>query len=148
QPLSLKLKQPGLRFIIERAEELAPVSTQNFAGLISLARGGLANGWGAGVYRFTDTDLAGFPFGAQDLAPFYDALSVELGIAGAQDDLTPWFGEDAALLPPLPCTALAAQLLERYAARRAELTGAGLHLGHTRLAVLTRPHRGRPAYRH
>src|SRR5688572_24982194 len=74
-PISLKLKSPYMSYIVRDWQRLSPVVSDSFHGVLSLAKGGLANGWGAGVYRFTDRDLAGFPFDAGALRPFYDELT-------------------------------------------------------------------------
>src|SRR4051812_23490254 len=52
--LSPKLKGPLMRFITRDSQKLTPVMSENFYSIISLAQGGLANAWGAGVYEFTD----------------------------------------------------------------------------------------------
>src|SRR5262245_53734669 len=70
--ISLKLKSPFMSFIVRGARELTPVVGEGFGGVVSLARGGLANAWGAGVFRSTARDLHGFPIAAADLAPCFD----------------------------------------------------------------------------
>lgn len=143
---NLKLKSPYMNYIIRDWERLAPMAAQAFEGVISLAKGGLANGWGAGVYRFTDEDLAEFPFGYEALAAEYDALTEHVGVSGANDDLQPWFHKDEGLMPPMRLSRMAADLLERYERRRGDFNAQGVYLGRARLAVLTREHRGRAAY--
>src|SRR5262245_35869165 len=68
-PISLKLKSPYMSYIARDARRLTPIAGDPFGGVVSLARGGLANAWGAGVFRYTDRDLAGFPITASALAP-------------------------------------------------------------------------------
>src|SRR5262249_50734297 len=79
---SLKLKAPRPAFVIAESGRLTPVHSVSFKAAISLAQGGLANAWGAGVYRFNDRDLEGFPIRAIDLAPYYDSLASHIGISG------------------------------------------------------------------
>ncbi|HEY5999690.1 MAG TPA: GMC oxidoreductase [bacterium] len=146
--VSLKLKSPGMAYVIRDGERLAPVLSEGFEATISLAEGGLANAWGAGVYRFTDEDLAGFPIRAADLEPHYDELTRLIGISGESDDLDPWFGGAAGLLPPLRLSGIAADVSARYRRHLPEFRRRGIVVGRPRLAVLTREHRGRPAYRH
>jgi choline dehydrogenase-like flavoprotein len=141
-----KLKAPGMKFIVERAARLAPVATDGFDATLSFAAGGLANAWGAGLYRATDRDLKDFPIAARDLDPYYDALTEKIGLSGADDDLGRYFGPARGLLPPLDLDANGAALLRRYARRRVALNATGFYLGRPRLAVLTRSHAGRPAY--
>jgi choline dehydrogenase-like flavoprotein len=146
RPISLKLKSPFMNFVVQDSRRLAPVISQTFEGAISLAKGGLANAWGAGVYRFTEQDLRGFPISAADLQPYYEAAARHIGVSGANDDLEPYFGHDDALLPPLRLSQLFADLLARYKRKRAYFEREGLFIGRPRLAVLTEPRNGRAAY--
>ena len=88
-PISLKLKAPQADYIVQGWRELTPIVSQAFEGVLSLSKGGLANGWGAGVYRFTDSDLRGFPVCQAELRPFYDEITRLIGVSGANDDLEP-----------------------------------------------------------
>ena len=146
KPVSLKLKAPMMKYIADGAESLSPVRSGNFGAVMSFAAGGLANAWGAGVYRFTSRDLDGFPVRQSELDPFYDDLTRHIGVSGANDDLTSFFGEDPGLQPPVELSRFAADLLAAYRRRRSRFAAMGVSIGRTRLAVLTRPHRGRQAY--
>src|SRR5262249_15966687 len=77
--LSPKLKAARMQFIRAGAARLAPLQAEGFDAALSFAAGGLANAWGAGLYRATDRDLQCFPIGARDLDPFYDALTEKIG---------------------------------------------------------------------
>ena len=132
-----KLNAPNMAFITQDAETLSPVETIDFDPIQSFARGGLGNGWGAGLYRFTDDDLAGFPIRAADLAPHFDALTHEIGISGADDDLAPYFGATAGLLPPLKLSYNAEKVYAGYRRKRETLARRGLVLGRPRLGVLS-----------
>jgi choline dehydrogenase-like flavoprotein len=146
--LSPKLKAPRMNFVIDDAERLSPVASRNFEAVMSFAAGGLANAWGAGLYRAIDRDLAGFPIGARDLESYYDAITDKIGISGADDDLSRFFGAARGLQPPLRLDSNGATFLARYGRRRAALNRAGLYVGRPRLAVLTRAHDGRSAHRY
>lgn len=146
--LSPKLKAPQLRYVTDRWQTLSPVRSDGFEATMSFASGGFANAWGAGCYRFTDAELRGFPFGASALEPFYDEATEHIGISGRDDDLTPSFGSTTALLPPLELDAGGHGLMRRYRSRRAHFHRRGVRIGHPRIAVLTRAHRGRDAYRY
>jgi choline dehydrogenase-like flavoprotein len=146
EPVSLKLKSPLMRYIIDDARALAPVHSQNFDATMSFAAGGLANAWGAGVYRFTTRDLDGFPVSKQELEPFYDELTEHMGVSGANDDLAPSFGNDPALQPPIRLSRFASDLHAGYRQKHELFAKLGVSIGRTRLAVLTEPHRGRPPY--
>jgi choline dehydrogenase-like flavoprotein len=144
--LSPKLKAPRMKFVIDDAARLSPVASRNFDAVMSFAAGGLANAWGAGLYRCNDRDLAGFPIGARDLESYYDAITDKIGISGAEDDLSRFFGAARGLQPPLRIDSNGATFLARYRRRREALNRAGLYVGRPRLAVLTRDHDGRAAY--
>jgi choline dehydrogenase-like flavoprotein len=144
--ISLKLKAPFMSYIVRDWERLMPVQSRNFEAVASFALGGLANAWGAGVFRFTPRDLDGFPIAAGDLEPFYNEIAAHIGISGARDDLEPYFGAEPQLLPPMRISLLASDILERYRARKAYLQGQGITMGRSRLAVLTVAHNGRMPY--
>jgi choline dehydrogenase-like flavoprotein len=142
----VKLTSPNFEYVTRDAALLGPVDAQGFQPVQSFAAGGLANAWGAGLYRFTDDDLAGFPIKARDLDPYSDILTEEIGICGAPDDLTPFFGSPQGLLPPLRLSHNAASLYRRYERSREKLNPRGFYIGLPRTAVLSQPYDGRPAY--
>ena len=144
--LSPKLKAPLMRFVTETPDGEEGLVSEGFAAVRSFAKGGLANAWGAGVFRYDDQDLAGFPFAAAELDPFYDELTRSIGVSGEADDLTPFFGSTADLQPPLPLSWLAAGFLGRYKRRRGHFVRHGIHVGRLRSAILTRNHGARPAH--
>jgi hypothetical protein len=92
---------PPRQFIHRDTDRLTPVRTDTFVGLESLALGGLAAGWGAVAVQFDDRDMAGYPVGAKDLAPHYEAVSARIGISGTRDDLLPFYGDTPSLQPAL-----------------------------------------------
>ena len=145
-PISLKLKSPQMQYIVRDWNRLSPIISNTFGGVLSLAKGGLASGWGAGVYRFNARDLRGFPIGEEDLRESYNDVESHIGVCGANDDLEPYFGGDTALLPPLPLTDFYARFLTHYQRARPQFKREGAAVGHSRLAVLTEPRNGRAAY--
>jgi choline dehydrogenase-like flavoprotein len=140
-----KLTPPRMQYVTRDAERLSPLRQDGYAAVQSFAAGGLANAWGAGLYRFNQRDLTGFPLRAADLSPYYDRLSAEIGISGDADDLLPFYGSEPGLQPPLRLSEKARWLLARYQRRRAALNGRGVFLGRPRSAVLTEPKPDRPA---
>ena len=140
-----KLNAPNMAFVTRDAERLSPVDATDFAPIQSFALGGLANAWGAGLYRFVDADLRGFPIRAGDLAPYFDRLAAEIGISGADDDLTPFFGEPGGLQPPLRLSHNAGTAYGRYARKRTGFHRRGIHIGRPRVGVLSIERDGRPA---
>ena len=139
---------PPRLFIPADAERLMPVDSTTFSATESLAKGGLAAGWGAGVFPFDDDDLSDAPIGRKDLEPHYEIIAERIGVSGGHDDLMPFLGECRAMMPPLELDSAAERVMARYAQRRERLHRQRLYLGGTRLAVCSRPHRGRGAHRY
>jgi len=141
-----KLKAPGMRFVTDRSESLSPIRSERFDARVSLARGGLANAWGAQCYRYDDQDLESFPIRYEDLRRFYDTLTRHIGVNGTEDDLADAFVDASDLLPPMRTTKLTDRLLDHYATHRAHYSRLQIKIGRPRLAILTREHDGRPRY--
>ncbi|HVR75170.1 MAG TPA: GMC oxidoreductase [Planctomycetota bacterium] len=134
---------PPRRFIHRDTQVLTPLTSSTFAGMESLALGGLASGWGAVAVQFDDADLASCPIKRRDLAPHYEAVAARIGISGARDDLLPYYGDCSTLQPPLDLDLGSELLLRRYSSRRERLNRRGLFLGRARLAALSRDLGGR-----
>jgi choline dehydrogenase-like flavoprotein len=114
------------------------VSSRGFDPLFSFARGGLAEVWTGGCYPFNAAELAAFPFGYQELAPFYDLVAKRIGISGVRDDLADFIPIHDHLMEPLRLDHHSSLLLERYGQVRSRLqTQLGAHLGRARVAVLS-----------
>ena len=134
---------PPRGFIAQDTERRLPFHSQSFAITESLARGGLAAGWGAGVFPFDDHDLAPAGLTRAELAPHYDAVAERIGVSGAGDDLLPFLGELAGTMPALAIDSGAERVLAHYAKRGSELNARGFWLGRARLAACSQEHRGR-----
>ncbi len=144
--ISFLLTMPKYAFVRAETHRLLPVEQHNISVVQSLARGGLANAWGAAAYRYTRADLEAYPIAASDLDPYYDVLTRELGINGQEDDLTPFFGSTDHLLPPVQLGANSAAILRKYQRRRSPMNRLGVFVGRMRSAVLTEDRPGRSAY--
>lgn len=134
---------PPRQFITKDVDELAPIDTNGFFALTSLALGGLTRGWGAGAFQYSAADMRDYPISRDDLVPHYEKVAERIGISGDRDDLLPYEGELKAMLPPLELDRNAATILEKYNRHRRELNAAGLFIGKPRLAALSRAYRGR-----
>lgn len=108
--------------------------------------GGRTNVWGRQSYRFSDADFRAasrdgvgidWPFGYDELAPYYDLVEEYVGISGKPegDPMIP----DGRFLPPMPMTCPERAFADRIGERFGRLVTIG------RVANLTRPHRGRAA---
>jgi hypothetical protein len=146
-----KLRASALRHVMQgEAFDVTGAAGQLLVrGRGSWAAGGMANVWGAQLLRYTQEDLAeagDWPIGAADLAPHYAELQAHIGISGAVDDMDSFLGAADPLQPPVPMGCAAQYLLDKYTSQRKGRGVVGLRLGRPRLAVLTQPHRGRPAH--
>lgn len=135
--LPARLAAPGFQFITEGTDQYLPLREQGFSALQTLSKGGLGNAWGAGSYRFTDQDMKGFPIGPADLDPYYAKLTDEIGISGADDDLTPFFGSTEGLQAPLRLSRNAQDLERKYRAKKSKLNARHFFMGRPRFAILT-----------
>ena len=144
--VSLKLKRPLFNFVNE-TPPCAPVDAlSSFNTFLSYARGGLANAWGAGVFRFNDSDLKYFPYSYSDLLPHYKVLNDIIGISGTTDDLYQYLGNAENLLPPLRLSGVSDRVLQRYHRRRHIWEDAQVTLGRLHLAILSQNYKNRTSY--
>ncbi|MGD8415160.1 MAG: hypothetical protein PVF33_13055, partial [Candidatus Latescibacterota bacterium] len=142
--MPVKLTTPNMEYVTKNASQLCPIDEDSFSAIQGFAKGGLANAWGAGLYRFTNQDLEGFPIRETDLTPHFDKLTKEIGISGIDDDLTPFFGSTQHLLPPVRLSHNIRKLYSRYKSKKKHFEGE-LYMGHSRTGILTEPKDGRPA---
>jgi choline dehydrogenase-like flavoprotein len=110
-----------------------------FAPIYSFGAGGLAEAWTGGCYPFNDSDFKDFPFGYQEVAPYYAKVAANIGITGANDDLASVFPLHGGLMEPLDLDEHSAALLETYKLHRGYLKEKfGCLMGRTRVAALSR----------
>ncbi len=127
---------PSKGYVFRRPEEVQ-IEERAFRPLVSFARGGLAEAWTGGSYELRDDELVDFPFPASDLRPHYATVAARIGVSATADDLQAFSPLSAAYQPSLPADAHSADLLRRYASRRARLQAQGIALGRSRVAVLS-----------
>ncbi|MBS0340806.1 MAG: GMC family oxidoreductase [Proteobacteria bacterium] len=127
------------RFVFRRAMERLRSGGDSFAAIESLARGGLAEAWGAGAFPFTPHELRCAGLDPAEMAPHYEAVARLIGISGGNDDLAPWCGALSPLQPALAPDHNAAALLSTYARRKPRIEELGMRLGRPMLAVLSQP---------
>lgn len=106
--------------------------------LISFAAGGLAECWTAGAYTFDDDDLAEYPFGNAELAPYYAKVAQRIGVAGRADDLSGFLPVHEQLAEPIALNDASAALLAKYERKRHRLHSRHkVRLGRSRQAALS-----------
>jgi choline dehydrogenase-like flavoprotein len=138
-----KITAPRMAFVTKEADTLSPLNSSGFHAIQSFAAGGLSNAWGAGLYQYTDDELKDFPIKASDLTPYYDTLTREVGISGADDDLTRFFGSTKSLLKPMRLSEKSLLLYRKYKKKRHTLNKHGIFMGIPRLGVLSETHDNR-----
>lgn len=127
----------GSDYVYRDAGQLSPLAVGPgvHPQLISAAYGGFSSAWSAQVLPFPETAFRTWPFGAGELAPHYAAILRAIPFAATTDDLAEELPLYADPLPPLPLSAAASAILERYRRNRRLLRRRGLTLGRARLAV-------------
>jgi ferredoxin len=124
----------GSDFPYREAEDGLGIRRRGAGGSASFARGGFGNVWGAVTVPYRADDLDGWPFGAEALAPHYEAVLRDLPLSGVEDDLAD-LRPLHALGRPLPVSRQAEAFLADAHRRRDALARAGLSIGRARLAV-------------
>ncbi|HVE15017.1 MAG TPA: GMC oxidoreductase [Elusimicrobiota bacterium] len=119
-------------------EELAGIRQDGTRCLLSFAKGGLSNVWGAAVLPSAAAELEGWPVSAAELAPHYARVSELVGLAGAKDDLEELFPFHAPPARPARPSRRAAALLAAMSRRRDQLRADGIRFGASRLALRSR----------
>lgn len=137
-----KLTPPRLHIVADAAT-LMPVDSDNFVANESLAMGGLADGWGAGVLPFREDDFNDMPITYADLETHYRTVAERIGVSGGEDDLHSVFGDFGDIMPPLDIDSNAETIMNRYNRQRKYFNDSRFFMGRSPLAVCSRPHRGR-----
>lgn len=143
---SPKVSSPYMQYVLKDADRLSPIVEKGVHIIQSFAKGGMANAWGAGLYRFLENEFINTPVNAADLVPYYDRLTKEIGISGDDDDLAPFFGSTENLLSPLKLSRISRKLYSTYQKNKQKLNYRGVFVGRPRLGVLSQEHDGRIPY--
>lgn len=139
---------PSKKYVFRRAPELK-LRSNGFSPLLSFARGGLAQAWTGGCYPFSDDDLAEFPFGYRELAPWYSTIAKRIGVSGTADDLQQFLPVHDGLQQPVELDEHSRCLLECYDQNKASLNQRyRCFLGRARTANLSAPMEDRSACNH
>jgi len=136
---------PPRRYIFENAESLSPIASRSFEALQSFAAGGLGGAWGGVAFPFLDRELVKAGLSPHEIGPHYEAIAQRIGVCGNQDDLDTVRGRLHSLLPPLELDHNAEKVFAAYEKKRDKLQRAGMCVGKSLMAVLTKPHGDRRA---
>ena len=129
----------GSDYPFRNAGQAGWLEMQGTEVLVSGAKGGLSNVWGANFMPYAQRDLVGWPLTADDLAPHYKAVASFVPMSAGHDDLEeffPIFAEKPVRLRP---SRQAARLMENLQRHRAELRAHGFVSGYSRMAVQVEP---------
>ncbi|MBF0293223.1 MAG: GMC family oxidoreductase [Nitrospinae bacterium] len=136
--VSPKLRAPTQSYAFEGFDSWNKIEGDGFITIGSLATGGLSNAWGCGVSRYSDREMAAFPFPSSGLDFSYAKVSKRIGISGkSDDDMSGFFGLDEYSQPPIQMDALHTRLFQRYAHKRDRLISHGFRMGRSRTAALS-----------
>jgi hypothetical protein len=130
---------PPRQFISKKSDEYQPWNSKNFSLLQSLAKGGLAAGWGAASFTFDDLELKKAGIFEENFARYYNEAVAEIGVsADSKDDNFSFALKGISThQPALEIDSNAEKILSAYNRRRDVLNTKGLFLGKTPLAVLS-----------
>ena len=133
---------PARDFLASREDRLWSFTSDGFFPQASLAKGGLANGWGANALSFNDNDLAEWPVSFSEMETAYKTVYERIPVAGPEDDdLAPHLQGVYPSQPPVRLSASDDGLLKTYERRKRTLEKLGVKIGRARLAVVTDPSR-------
>lgn len=143
---SPKLRAPTHAHVFEGFASTNQITSTHFLAVGSLACGGLSNAWGCGVAALDDKELSSFPCPPQELTQSYASVSKRMGISGRHEDaLASYFGVDAWASPPVPLDDLQARIERRLKRSGPTLEQLDVHVGRSRVAVLTQDQGDRQA---
>jgi choline dehydrogenase-like flavoprotein len=133
--VSPKLRTPHARRIVRDFERSGNIRGEGFIAIGARSRGGLSQIWGALACQFGAEDVEGWPLPIEELRPSYKIVAERMGVSGsATDEMASFYGQDGAILPPLPLGPSAAKLLSRY---ERGSQGSQFALGLARNAILS-----------
>jgi choline dehydrogenase-like flavoprotein len=117
--------------------------------LLSFASGGLAEAWTGGCYPLNDGELSAFPFGYEEIEPYYAEVAHRIGVGGDKDDLAQFYPHHEHLSAPVALDESSAILLAHYEGRRNTLVAKHkIRMGRSRQAVLAKNADGREGCRY
>ena len=128
----------GSDFAVRRDPEFMPLEIRDAQILLSLARGGLSNLWGANVFSFSADDFTGWPIGEADLREGYRAALQHVPLAAVRGDaLEREFPLHTDRLEERPLSEQARRMLADLAPHEAALKARGVTFGPSRLGLRT-----------
>ncbi len=140
---------PSRRYLIERVNELLPLTSATFFPMESLAYGGLGGGWGLGSCVFSSAELKKCGLNESEMNTAYQWVADRIGISGMADDVQPYTSAHlSGLQSPVVMDENGKTLFANYERKKAVLNKRGLFMGRPALALLTEDKGDRKAYRY
>ncbi len=130
----------GSDFAVRRDPDLMPLEIRDAQILLSLARGGLSNLWGANAFSFCADDFSGWPIGEAELREGYRAALRHVPLSAVRGDaLEAVFPLHTDRLEPRPLSAQAQRMLADLEPHAGALRERGVTYGPSRLALRVNP---------
>ncbi|HUQ67087.1 MAG TPA: NAD(P)/FAD-dependent oxidoreductase [Flavitalea sp.] len=137
---------PQRKFVIDGVNEYMPMESQDYAGMESLAIGGLGAAWGLGCFKFSDAELIKAGLDTSKMKAAYQIVADRIGISYSSDDIQKFTANDLQRLQPsINLDDNGKELLKRYTAKRSVINKDKLYAGIPPLALLTNNKDGRDA---
>ena len=111
------------------------IEQQQVESQVSFGKGGLSAVWGAAVLPYTADDIADWPIGVEELAPYYTKVLSFMPLSGVQDDLADRFPLYTKVPYDLHPSRQAKHLLEHLQQHKAALREEGIVFGRSRVAL-------------
>lgn len=140
---------PARQYMTKDSEKFIPLSSASFSPLESLSYGGLGIGWGLQCWEYSDADLTKVGLDIPRIRKAYDIVSKRIGISATKDSAAPYTIGSLAHFQPSAKADRNHQLIQRaYETKKNRLQKQGVYVGRTPLALITKPRKGRKAYRY
>lgn len=129
---------PPRAYVTNDVDRFAPLESETFRPMLSLAVGGLGSAWGAGAFTFNRSECARAGLDYECLRRRYEEVAADVGISGSrEDDIADDMAGIEKLQAPLPLDDNASNLFATYERRRAALARCGFRAGRPPVAILT-----------
>jgi hypothetical protein len=142
---------PPRAHMLRHVADYIPLVSKSFEPIESLGYGGLGIGWGLQCWEFSRKEIASIGMDVERTIAAYELIAKRIGISGTNDAAAPYtLGELASYQPSPDMDRNMQRIHKNYLRHKRSFDQAGVYLGRTPLALLTkdtRPDRKPYAYR-
>jgi len=140
---------PPRQYMIDRTDTYIPFVSKSFSPMQSLGYGGLGIGWGVQCWAYSDNDLHETGLNSKEIREAYEVVSSRIGISATRDAASSYTIAGLKQFQP----SAHVDRNHRYIQSRYQKLGnhfrkGGFYVGRTPLALLTKAHKERKAYRY